>query len=518
VNLSKSTYVRGIQCCKILWLEKNRPEEQEITTDSARLAVGNEVGDLARGYFGPYVKVRYDPSDYAGMAKQTKQWMDEGQSVICEATFIHDGDICLVDILRRDGDGWQIIEVKSASGGAVTKRAASEVDELGETVVKAVYLDDVAFQYRVLSAAGVQVTDTFLMHLNNEYVRGEDLDIQQLFLLENCTRDVIARQQEIEKNIADIKAVASGSDEPTIGIGPHCSDPYPCAFKRHCWGDLLERQTVFDIYKLGDKAKFAAYDAGVVSFEQIRQGSYLLPSGRSLNDKQRVQIDLELDGGGPLIDEELIASFLTTVRYPLYYLDFETYAEAIPPYPGLRPYQQIPFQYSLHIQQAPHAEPTHKEFLAQEGSDPRYELARQLCQDIPTHVCVVAYNDTFEKSRLSELTYQFPALADHLISIRDNMVDLLVPFQQHAFYDRNQHGGKSIKQVLPAMFPDDSSMNYANLEGIHNGGDASSAFPALATMTEEEKAKTRHELLEYCGLDTLAMVKIMDRLHELKAR
>ena len=214
---------------------------------------------------------------------------------------------------------------------------------------------------------------------------------------------------------------------------------------------------------------------------------------------------------------DAVKGFLATVRYPLYHLDFETYSEAVPPFAGLKPYQQIPFQYSLHIQDAPGREPSHKEFLAPEGSDPRRAIAERLCQEIPADVCVLAYNRSFEQTRLRELAEQFEDLAEHLLAIRDNIIDLMTPFQQHAFYDWRQQGSVSIKYVLPAMFPDDPELDYHSLEGVQNGGQASETFATLHLQPDEARAKARADLLRYCGLDTFAMVRILDRLHELSA-
>lgn len=162
----------------------------------------------------------------------------------------------------------------------------------------------------------------------------------------------------------------------------------------------------------------------------------------------------------------------------------------IPKYIGPKPYAQIPFQYSLHYIETEGGELKHREFLAESGTDPRRKLAEQLCADIPMNVCVTAYNKAFECTRLKELAEAFPNLAEHLLNIRDNIVDLLVPFQSGYYYNRAMGGSFSIKSVLPAIFPDDPELDYHNLEGVHNGGEAMTIFPKIQFMTPEEKRQS----------------------------
>lgn len=187
----------------------------------------------------------------------------------------------------------------------------------------------------------------------------------------------------------------------------------------------------------------------------------------------------------------------------------------IPPFDGTKPYQQIPFQYSLHIE---YADGTleHKEYLGDGVNDPRRGLAEQLCKDIPVDACVTAYNKSFECSRIKELAAAFPDLGNHLMNIQDHIIDLLVPFQKGFCYYPAMGGGFSIKVVLPALFPDDPSLDYHNLEGIvHNGSEAMDIYPRMADMAPDEQAATRESLLRYCELDTFAMVKVLAKLREL---
>ena len=184
----------------------------------------------------------------------------------------------------------------------------------------------------------------------------------------------------------------------------------------------------------------------------------------------------------------------------------------IPQFVGTSPYTQIPFQYSLHYIEKKGGELKHTEFLAESGTDPRRALAERLCEDIPMNACVTAYNKAFECTRIRELATAFPDLAEHLLNIRDNIVDLLVPFQSGWYYNREMGGSFSIKSVLPAIFPNDPELDYHSLEGIHNGTEAMTIFPKIKDMRPEEREKARHDLLKYCELDTYAMVKVWEEL------
>ena len=266
--------------------------------------------------------------------------------------------------------------------------------------------------------------------------------------------------------------------------------------------------SVFDLYRMPFKKKLSCYQQGLTSYQDLA-GSTV-----KLNEKQRRQISFGLIEQGDHTEPDRIRAFLSQLSYPLYFLDFETVQPAVPQYIGTKPYDQIPFQYSLHYIEQEGGELKHTEFLAEPEDDPRRPLAEQLCADIPRDVCVTAYNKAFECTRIKELAEAFPDLADHLLNIRDNIVDLLTPFQSGWYYNRAMGGSFSIKSVLPALFPDDPALDYHNLDGIHNGSEAMNAFPMMASMEPGERAEMRKNLLRYCKLDTFAMVKVWEKLAE----
>ena len=505
-GLSKSRYTQFCQCPKALWLRTYKPDEATVDAGvEARFESGNEVGDLAMGLFGPFVEVtakREDGGlDLAAMVEKTKEEMERGTDVICEASFTFEKNYCAVDILRKTKNGWAIYEVKSSS--------FPEFD--GQEAKLEKYAPDIAYQKWVLEQCGIKVTDTYLVCLNSDYVRQGELDLQQLFVTIDMKELVENEYLKVPARISQALRLLASEEEPDLDLSEHCMKPYGCAFLDYCkrqHGVPQNEPTVFDLYRMNFSKKLEHYHAGRISFEDVRE--------EALSDKQQMQVECTLNKTEH-IDVGGIREFLANLSYPLYFLDFETLQQPVPQYDGQRPYQQITFQYSLHIKRSADAPYEHLEFLApNDGSDPRRSLAEQLCKDIPMNVCTLAYNKGFECGRIKELASLYPDLAVHLLNIRGHILDLLTPFQSGYYYVPAMHGSFSIKSVLPALFPDEPSLNYHNLdERCQNGGNAMTLFPAIQFMEPEEAKASREALLRYCELDTWAMVKVWEKLKEV---
>ena len=489
LHLSKSKYCNAVQCPKMLWMQLNHPELfDDSVMNQTILENGNEVGDLARGLFGDYTIVEF--GEYPDMLNRTQELLNNGTANIAEASFAYQGLFCRVDILRNLGNNkFELYEVKSS------------------TSVHDIYYHDVAFQYYVLTKLGYEVTKACLVHVNKEYVRHGELDIQALFTINDITADARARYAEVESNLDFYAAYLDAVDEPEQPLGEYCFSPYDCGFFKHCSKDLPQLN-VFQIAGMQLKSKMRFYREGRVSFKD-------LDDDRSINGKQMLQIQHEVNDLPPKINRDSIAAFMRQLSYPIYFLDFESFQSAIPLYENAHPFEQIVFQYSLHYVEQDGGPLHHKEYLAEPGEDPRRGLAEQLCRDIPTDVCVTAYNMSFEKGRIKGLAQLYPDLADHLMNIHDHIVDLMIPFRNKDYYCRAMQGSYSIKYVLPALFPNEPALDYHNLEGIHHGGEASAAFSLMQNMAPDELQRCRYNLLKYCELDTYAMVKIWERLKEV---
>lgn len=493
--LSKSKYCSFVQCPKNLWLGVNKPElAVSDASAESRKEEGNVIGDLAMQIFGDFVEVTaFKPDgklDLSKMTRDTKALMDRKVPVICEASFSYNGDYCAVDILKREGDGYAIYEVKSSTGA------------------KDVYITDISYQKYILEHCNVKVTGTYLVCINSDYVFDGELKLGELFEIVNVADDVEKEITGVEANVKEANAVLSKKDEPSLDLSIGCHKPYTCAFWKYCTKHLPS-PSVFDLYGtgFGFEKKLDYYKNGVRSFEEAARDKTIMKTKiRSL------QISHEINDLPTHIDNDGIKDFLNTLWYPLYFLDFETMQTVIPEFVGTKPYAQIPFQYSLHYIENEGGELHHKEFLAESGEDPLRKISESLCKDIPDNACVIVFNQAFECGRLGELASYFTDLSEHLLKIRENIRDLLVPFRKGYYYNHRMNGSFSIKSVLPAIFPDDPSLDYHNLEGVHNGGEAMTVFPKIKDLPPEEQAITRKNLLKYCELDTYATVKIWQEL------
>jgi len=494
--LSKSKYCSFVQCPKNLWLGVNKPElAVKDPSAESRMEEGNVIGDLAMQLFGDFVEVTAYKEDgkldLSRMIGRTKALIMHEQPVICEASFSYNGDYCAVDILKREGDGYAIYEVKSSTGS------------------KDVYITDVSYQKYVLTHCGINVTGTYLVLINKEYIFDGKLKIDELFKIVDVSSEVEEKIGTVEANIREANRVLSEKDEPSVDISIACDDPYPCVFWQYCTKHLPS-PSVFDVCgssSFSFKEKLKYYESGKTSFEALSHEEKVMK-----NKFRSLQISHEINDLPTHVDKDAIREFLGTLWYPLYFLDFETMKFAIPEFVGTKSGDIIPFQYSLHYIENEGGELHHKEFLAESGEDPLRKISERLCEDIPENACVIAYNKGFERGRLKELASRFPDLSDHLLKIRENIRDLMTPFFKGHYYNRRMNGSYSIKKVLPAIFPDDPALDYHNLEGIHNGGEAMTIFPKIKDLPPEEQAIARKNLLKYCELDTYATVKIWQEL------
>ncbi len=485
-NLSKSRFIRGLQCHKSLWLYSHRPEliEEPAPSLLAVYEMGTDVGVLAQNLFPGGVKLSFEDDGIKAMRRKTEEQIKDGAKTIYEATFRYDGVLVMVDILHLGPEGWEIYEVKSS------------------TEVKDIHLYDLAIQYHALKGCGLDITRACVVHINNEYVRQGEIDISELFSIADLTAEVIEKQTVVEEELVKMHGMLEGKC-PAIDIGKHCYDPYECDLRSHCWAHI-PNDSIFDLARMTLSRKFALYYDGVIKFKDI-------PADYQLTGRQRAQVEGELDGK-EIIDSNGIKDFLDSLHYPLYFLDFETFRLAVPPFDGVHPYEQVPFQYSIHALKGEDAGLEHYEFLAEPGTDPREQIAKGLIETIPEGACVVAYNMSFEKMIIKSLARRFPAYRDRLTHLHDTVVDIMSPFQKLHYYTKEMSGSYSIKKVLPAIVPE---LSYDGME-VSNGDEAMSAYLSLQTEKDNDKAeKIKKDLRKYCGLDMMAMVSLLKKLKEV---
>jgi hypothetical protein len=485
--ISKSTFLMGLQCAKLIWFRYNAKDQIPAPNEATQAIFdqGTEVGELARQLFPGGTMVA--PGIFAPdqVIAQTRQAIRERRPLY-EAAFVFNGGYARTDILVPvSGDAWDLVEVKSTT-----------------SLKEEVHLPDIAFQAYVLSGAGIKLRKCFLAHINGEFVRHCAIDPQKFFTLEDVTRPVSGLSRDVEEQLGEMQRVIGAKAHPEIQIGPHCDNPYTCPLHDHCWSFLPEA-SVFTLYR-GGKKSFKLLKQGVHHLENI-------PADFALTDNQVIQ-RAALLAGKPHVDRPALAAFLSQIEYPASFLDFETIGTAIPLFDGTSPFQQIPFQFSLHILRAADGEIEHCSFLAEGTADPRPEFMRQLRDALPATGSVVAYNASFEIGRLKECCELLPDFKPWLRKVTPRIVDLLLPFRGFRYYHPQQHGSASMKAVLPAM----TGQGYENL-AIQEGGAASREFlrVTFGKVDEEERRRVRQHLNKYCGLDTMGMVQILRELKKL---
>lgn len=490
LTLSKSTYIRGLQCEKSLYLYKHfyYLKDEISKSQQAIFDQGNKVGLLAQELFPGGVDASTENHfEYLKSVETTRQLIKQGEKVIYEATFMYNNVVAAIDILVKDADGWKAYEVKSSTGVSET------------------YIKDASIQYYIISNSGIELQDIFIVHINNQYIKKGPLNVNELFSMVSVLGHVKPLQSGIPVQLDDFQVLLNKNDIPSIDIGRHCDHPYPCDYKGQCWQHIPE-YSIFNISRLNSAKKFDLYSQGIVSVDQMDPNSLLL------NESQKLQVTCELENKTH-IDKNKIAAFLNDLNYPIHYLDFETINPAIPIYDNSKPYQQLVFQYSLHIQKKT-GETSHLEYLAETDPelDPRVQFVEQLIKDCGSEGDILVYNIGFERSKLEQLALLFPEHKKTLTAIINRMKDLMPPFQNKWYYSPKMKGSYSIKYVLPALVPE---LSYEELE-IREGGTASSVFVQMLTGEyESDMDKTKKYLLEYCKRDTYAMLKIVEKLKDL---
>jgi len=496
--LSKSSFIKGLQCEKHLYLYKYHYKEMDELSDMQKAIFkrGTNVGELAQQIFPRGEIAAYgDPPNYEKALKKTKELMNGSVKAIYEAAFMFNEVLSIADIVVKGKDSM------SRHSGAETEWKIYEVKS--STSISETYLNDAALQYYVISNLGIKVSDFSIIYINNQYVRKGDLELGELFKIESVLELILPMQESVKENVKRFKKVLLKKQIPDIDIGEHCYNPYICGFYNYCRRHIPE-DSIFDFSGMHLTRKYELYRDGIIRFEDV-------PGDYSLNKNNRVQLDV-YNSGETLINKDAIENFLSDLNYPLYFMDFETFQPAVPLFDNSKPYQQIPFQYSIHLKKKKDKDLKHFEFLAEPGEDPRLKFIESLLQVIKGKGDVLVYNKAFEITRLKEIARDFPQFADEIEKLILRIKDLMVPFQKKYYYSPEMKGSYSIKAVLPALVPE---LSYDELE-INDGGLSSIAYESLQTETDLMFiAEIKAQLLEYCKLDTLAMVKILEKLEQL---
>jgi hypothetical protein len=460
------------------------------TPDSrqALFDAGHEVGRLAQQYFSGGVEITEEFFAIDQAIAATKKAIADGAGVIFEATAASDdGAFSRIDVLKKveDSDCWDLIEVKMS------------------TSVKEYHYDDMALQRYAFTGAGYKIRKSILMHINSQYVRFGDLDVSALFTLEDCTYEVEARLFDAGGNVAELLKIINQEQEPAIAPGDHCYNPFECDYTGHCWPPRPEH-SVYDVFRPGWKLN-ALLSRNITEIKDI-------PNDLEMTTRQQIAVDA-CKTRQVYKDTGKIRQFLEALEYPLYFLDYETVYCPVPLFDRSRPFQQIPFQFSLHIQKEKNGPLIHVEFLHTGKTDPRQDLIIKLVSHCGNKGSIIVYNQAFEKRINDELGQAFPYFRPALNNISARMVDIMVPFRSRYLYHPDMNCSASLKSVLPAFIPE---MSYDNLE-IGDGGTAAGLYLSCLkdAIPAEEQQKIFDNLRIYCGQDTLAEVKLLEVMYGL---
>jgi hypothetical protein len=508
-HISKSQYIAGLRCPKLLWFQLNEPSTVPLDTaaDRIRMDDGLLVGAKARELYPDGIKI--DRALDPGVMSQRSMDTLGSRRPLFEAGFIYKNGYALADILLpAEKDTWDLYEVK-ASTSIVNKSINSFLcGRINH------FFADVAFQKYVYLGAGVKLRNSSIMYLNREYVYdGKELLLSELIMpaeeldrenIDNIRTGIDAQVPHVENNIDHLINILNEKKPPKIMLGRYCKG---CKLERFCEND-------FGLPAEGNVMRLRMDREGL-RFEMLEKGIFKLGDialSADIKDPKRTQIEAHRDNE-PKKKIKLLTAFLNKIKYPAYFLDFETISSAVPVYPNSHSYQQIPFQFSLHIVREKGDKPEHYSYLAPGDTDPRPEIMARLKKLLGSAGSILAYNVAFERDRIKEAALGNPGYEDWFNNnILGRMLDLEEPFDKFYYYDPKQEGSTSIKEVSPQLTGREP---YKGLD-IAEGGEAMKRYMEVTfnKVDEKEKAKVRADLEIYCEQDTLTMVEILEALNK----
>ena len=481
-RLSKSRFVAGVQCHKLLWWKVHEPKAEELQPDVVlqdRFNQGRQVGELAQARFPGGVLINFPYHEVDAKIAATKAALDDGASAIFEASFLADDVFVAVDVLERNGDGFTLIEVKSSS---------SQKDE---------HITDAAIQTHVLRRCGITVQYAEIMHLNREFRFPDEGD---LFQRTDVTTPVEQMLGEVSDEIAR-QLDAVGGPLPEVAIGAHCFEPRACPFMKRCWPDSPRH--IGKLYDVGAKKTVQYMADGVHTMDDI-------PPEKKLPAAARRQLRaMEEDR---LIVEPGLAEALEPFNVRLGYLDFETIARAVPVWPGMGPWHQAATQYSYH-EAVGDGTYSHSEFLAEGPEDARPILAEAMIEATANAERVLMYS-SFERTQIRALKQAVPHLEQELAALDEKLIDLL-PVVRNYVYHPGFQGSFSLKYILNPLVPELTYNDLVIVDGLVASVKIARLLFVAGKIQPDQIEQTRQDLLEYCKRDTWGTVKLLERLREL---
>ncbi len=488
--LSKSDYMLYLRHPAWLWLKKHAKHFLPPVDPSlqARFDEGHAFEPYVESLFPEMVHLGFTHfAEYQRLPERTAEAWKNGASAVAQGRYEDGAITCISDIVRKDGDGYVLTEIKSS------------------TKAKPEHVFDLAFQRAALEAAGLPIRRSELAHVDKTYLRSGEIDSQELVAFTDLTDEVADRMESTRLRIDEALSVAASNTMP---------DPAPERARLGSYDEWLEirekikppleENSIHRLPFMNAQKATALIGDGITTIDAIADPSRLSKSTRRYLSA--------VANGGRSVDRDALANFLSKIEYPVHYFDYETTQSLVPPWDGTRPYQQVPFQYSLHVQPKTGAEVEHLEYLHRDATNPMPPLLERLREDMGDKGSVVVWYAGFEKSRNDEMAAAFPEHSEFLAVLNERVVDLMEPFADETINDPAFKGSASIKAVLPALVPE---LSYGDLD-IQEGSSAARLWKdaTLTNPASPERDKVYTDLVAYCRLDTWAMVAIHRKLQE----
>lgn len=487
-SLSKSTLIRSIQCSKSLYLYKNHYNlrDKAGVSQQQKFDRGHRIGKMAHQLFpGGKDCSPPDPFSYDESIAATKLLVQQQSPVIYEAAFKYNGILAALDMLVFKNGKWYAYEVKSSLRISNT------------------YLLDAAIQYYILTRSGLPLEDFSIVTVNNEYILGEDMDVQQFFKITSVMDAIRERIAYVEQSIENAIAVLDNPEMPDKPIGAHCTKPYPCDFQGFCWKGI-EKDSVWYLPGISMQEKSGFVERGISTVHQIEATD-------EFTERQRIIISA-YQQGKPHVQKEKLNDFLSSLHFPLYFFDVEAFQPAIPLFKGTKPYDRIPFLYSLHYKESEEAPLKHEEYISPVGGDERRHFIQHFLHatEKPGHILV--FNTLMEKGILFRLAEDFPHYKKAILERIHRIVDVEIPFKEMHYYSPVQQGSFSLKAIGNALLGRDE-FSYSK---VKDGEEAMAVYNELFYTEDNGLIERQLESLKtYCKTDTFVLYEIFEKMREM---
>lgn len=487
-SLSKSTLIRSIQCSKSLYLYKNQYNlrDKPNAVQQQKFDRGHRVGKLAHQLFpGGKDCSPPNPFSYDESVAATRLLVQQQFPVIYEAAFRYNGILAALDMLVLKDGKWYAYEVKSSLR------------------ISATYLLDATIQYYVITRSGLPLENFFIVNINSDYVLSETLEVDQYFKKTSVLHEIQERIPFVEKTIENAIETLSMSTIPEVTIGPHCTKPYPCDFQGYCWKEL-DKSSIWYLPGISMQEKSALKERGVDMIDQLEITD-------DLNARQKVIVE-SYQRQMPYIRKDKLADFLSVIQYPLYYFDVEAFQPAIPIFTGTKPYERMPFLYSLHYKESQESPLQHRDYISPVGTDNRRNFIADFLDATAGPGSILVFNTLMEKGVLFRLASDFPEYKNEILQRINRIIDIEIPFKEMYYYHPKQEGSFSLKAIGNAILQRDEFAKGS----VKDGEEAMAMYNELFYQPDDAgHPRSLQQLKDYCATDTFVLYEIVEALKRL---